>query len=475
MTFPVTHPHFLLRTPLARRLYDEVAAPLPIVDFHSHLDAGALAEDRRFRDLTELWIEPDQYKHRALRMLGVPEREITGDASPREKFERWAAAVPQTLGNPLFHWSAMELHRTFGVTEPLSPATADAVWDGAKARLAQPSHSARNLLAASRVELVCTSDRWLDDLAAHRTLAREGFEPRILPSLRADDAFAFESPGFAGWVDALAGATGTVIRDLEGFLQALSLRLDHFAAHGCVLSDHGLDRIDYRPAPAAAASAAFRRALGGQPLNAEEGRDLRSFLLRQLGQAYAQRGWVMQLHFGAQRSTSSRLRRLAGGAGGFAAIGGTVDMAALCRFLDDLENAGALPKTILYTLNPGDYPSLAALSGSFAEDGVATKVQCGPAWWFNDQAMGLRAHLDTVAHIGLLSTFVGMTTDSRSLLSMVRHEYFRRLLCDYLGEQVRAGAFPDDFGLLATYVRRLAYENARTWLPLGAAASLPTP
>jgi glucuronate isomerase len=404
----------------------------------------------------------------------VPERAITGEASPREKFDQWAATVPQTLGNPLFHWSALELQRTFGVTELLSPANADAVWEKANALLRQPTHRARSLLASAQVELVCTSDRWLDDLSAHRTLAQSGYETRVLPSLRADDALAIDEPGFTGWVDALAEVTGGAISDLDGFLQALSCRLDVFAAHGCVLSDHGLDRIDYRQTTPAAAAAAFKRVLERQVLAENEARDFRSFLLIHLGAEYARRGWVMQVHFGAQRTTSSRLRRLAGGAGGFAAIGPAVDMPALCRLLDDLERVDALPKTILYSLNPADYAPLAALTGSFAEDGVATKVQCGPAWWFNDQAAGIRTHLEAVANIGMLSTFVGMTTDSRSLLSMVRHEYFRRLLCDYFGEQVRAGAYPDDFDFLAGYIRRLAYDNARAWLPLPAPASFPS-
>ncbi len=471
MKLPSTDDHFLLRTSVARRLYHEHAATLPIIDFHSHLDPVALAADKAFRDLTELWIEPDQYKHRAMRLLGVPERAITGGASPREKFDQWAAAVPQTAGNPLFHWSALELLRVFGVRDLLSPANAADVWDAAGAQLRRPSHRAQALLASARVELVCTSDRWLDDLAAHRALAASAYGVRVLPSLRADDALAIDDPGYSGWLDALAGSTGVVVRDLDGLLHALSLRLDHFASLGCVLADHGVDVFDYRSATATAAAAGLKRVLARQAVTPEESRDFRSFMLAHLGEAYAKRGWVLQLHLGAQRRTSSRLRRLAGGAGGFATIGGPADIAALCRYLDDLELKEALPRTILYSLNPADFPSLAAVTGSFAEDGVRSKVQFGPAWWFNDQAHGIRLHLDTLAHIGLLSTFVGMTTDSRSLLSMVRHEYFRRLLCDYLGEQARAGTLPDDVEFLAGLVRALSYENARTWLPLPTSVS----
>lgn len=473
MNLPVTDENFLLRTTTARRLYHEHAASLPIIDFHSHLDARDLAEDRSFRDLAELWVEPDQYKHRAMRLRGVSERAITGDAAPREKFDQWASTVPHTLGNPLFHWSALELHRVFGITELLSPATANSVWEQANACLGAPTHTARQLLSAAKVELVCTSDRWLNDLSAHRDLARSGFPTQVLPSLRADDAFAIDEPGFAAWVGRLGDATGGRINDLEDYLQALSVRLAIFAGHGCSLSDHGLDRFDYCPSTEAGASAAFRRALTGEAITASESREFRSYLLLRLGENYSRRGWVMQMHLGALRRTSSRLRRLAGSAGGFAAIGGATDMDALCRFFDDLEERDALPRVILYNLNPADNAAFAAVTGSFGEDGVRTKIQFGPAWWFNDQAYGIGQHLDAIAHIGLLSTFIGMTTDSRSLLSMSRHDYFRRILCNYLGEQANAGVAPDDLDFLGGYVRQIAYQNARDWLPLPSTSLVP--
>jgi glucuronate isomerase len=470
---PFADDHFLLRSPLARRLYHEHAAVLPIIDYHSHLDAGDLAADRRFRDLTQLWIEPDQYKHRALRSLGVPESHITGPASPLEKFTRWAAAVPQTLGNPLFHWSALELKNYFGITGPLDASSAADVWASCQTQLQAPTHTARRLLARANVECVCTSDRLLDDLAGHRTLAQSDFGPRVLPSLRADDALAVDYPEFRNWVRELGPATGSAITDLEGYLHALSARLEVFAAHGCTVSDHGLDVFDYTTTPKPVAAAAFHRALAGEALAADDSRALRSFVLAHLAEAYGRRGWVMQLHLGAQRHTSSRLRQIAGKAGGFATIGRTADIPSLCQFFDDLESAGALPKTILYTLNPADNPALAALTGSFSEDGVGGKIQFGPAWWFNDHALGIRQHLDAISHFGLLSTFIGMTTDSRSLLSMSRHEYFRRILCDYIAQQVQAGAYPDDAGFLADYVRKIAYENARAWLPVPATATTP--
>ncbi|MBM3874477.1 MAG: glucuronate isomerase [Verrucomicrobia bacterium] len=465
--------NFLLRSPLARRLYHEHAAALPIIDYHSHLDAGDLAADRTYRDLTQLWLEPDQYKHRAMRLLGVPEQAITGDASPREKFDHWAATLPQTLGNPLYHWSALELRRYFGVTEPLNPASADRIWAQCNEQLAGPSHRARGLLAAANVELVGTSDRWLDPLDAHRQLGADGFIPRVLPSLRADDALAIDEPGFRDWLGRLAAATGTRVSDLDSYRAALNQRLDVFAAHGCTIADHGLDVFAFEAVSDTEANATLSRVLTGGRPDAAQTRAFRSSLLAWLGESYGRRGWVMQLHLGAQRHTSSRLRRLAGAAGGFAMIGRATDIPALCRCLDHLEIRDALPKTILYPLNPADHAAFAVLTGSFTEDHVAGKIQFGPPWWFNDHDLGIRQHLDTLSRYGLLAPFIGMTTDSRSVLSLSRHEYFRRVLCDWFGAQVQAGIFPDDPDFLGNYVRRVAGANARAWLASPAALSLP--
>lgn len=399
------HNDFLLTTATARRLYHELAAGLPIIDYHNHLDARDLADDRRFDNIAQLWIATDPYKHRAMRIAGVPERFVTGAATDREKFDAWAATVPQTLGNPLFHWTALELKRYFDISELLSPESADRVWSACNEHLREAGHTARGLIARANVECLCTSDRPADDLQAHARLADSGFATRVLPSLRMDD-------------DATCG------------LSAIVERLDVFQRMGCRLADHALVQFD-------------------------------ADVLRFLGREYGRRGWIMQLHIGAERQTSSRLRRLAGPAGGFATIGPGCDIPGLCRFLDDLEKEGCLPRTILYPLNPADFAALATLTGSFAEDGVRGKIQLGPAWWYNDHALGIRQHLDALASYGLLATFIGMTTDSRSLLSMSRHEYFRRVLCDWLGDQVHAGVLPDDDRLLGPLVRAVSYDNAR--------------
>ncbi len=358
-----------------------------------------LAANEPFENITQLWLATDPYKHRAMRIAGLPERLITGSATDREKFAAWAAVYPQTLGGPLFHWCALELKRFFDLDLPLSSATADTIWNTCNDRLAQPDCRPHALLQRAGVALVCTSNTADDDLTAHESLSSTGTRPQIVPTLR--DPVRVESD-----------------------------RFDAFARLGCRVADH------------AVATAA----------------DLDVVL--PLAREYARRGWTLQLHLGAQRDTSSRLRRLAGPAGGYATIGNSIDVPALCRFLDTLETDASLPTTILFPLNPSDYPALATLTGSFAGEGAPGKLQLGPAWWFNDHEWGIRQHLETLAHYGLLTTFVGMTTDSRSILSMVRHEYFRRLLCDWIGGRVANGRFPEDDSLLVSLVRRLCHDNA---------------
>jgi glucuronate isomerase len=460
------HDDFLLGSKTARRLYHEFAAAAPIIDYHCHFDPRDLAADRRFENVAQLWVTGDPYKHRAMRLAGVPEHAITGSASDREKFDRWAAMVPQTLGNPLHHWTALELKRYFDLDEPLTAESASHVWERCNARLAEPSFSARALLAQRVVACVCTSDRLLDDLTAHARIARGGGVLQVLPSLRADDVVAVESPEFPAWVGQLGQATGGAIRNYDAFRAAVVRRLDEFERAGCRLSDHGLDDFSYVTVDESETAALLARRLGGESLAAAEVMRLRSGLLRFLGEEYARRGWIMQLHLGAQRRTSSRLRRLAGPAGGYAGIGRGSDVPSLCAWFDDLESAGALPRTILYPLNPADFVPLAVLTGSFAEDGVAGKLQLGPAWWFNDHAAGMRAQLDAIANHSLLSVFIGMTTDSRSLLSMVRHEYFRRVFCDWLGAQVEAGAMPGNSDELGGLVRGVCFGNAQRALAL---------
>lgn len=455
---------FLLTTPLGRRLFHEHARDLPIIDYHNHLDAHALRENRPFANLARLWVVSDPYKHRAMRIAGVPEAEITGSALDRLKFDRWAATVPLTLGNPLCPWTRLELARFFDLHDPLNPATADGIWNAANAQLARGTHAPRAFLERARVEIACTSDPLLADLSDHVALAAGPVRrPRILPSVRPDDLLVFDSPDYPAWLEKLSAATNVAIRDYDTLWAALSARLDAFDAAGCRLADHALDAFSYLETGDTTAASLFALLLGGKALDPIGLVRLRSALLRRLGADYARRNWTLQLHLGAQRRTSSRLRRLAGPAGGYACPGSPTDIASLCGLLDGIETAaGRLPRTILFPLNPADYDALAVMTGSYSADGVAGLVQLGPAWWFNDHDHGIRRHLDALSRHGLLATWIGMTTDSRSLLSMVRHEYFRRVLCEWLGGQAAAGHMPDRVEELAPLIRAICHDNAAT-------------
>ena len=445
----------LLTTALGRKLYHEVAAALPVIDFHNHLAVADLAADRRFDDLCTLWVAPDHYKHRAMRICGIPERLISGDAAPDEKFRAWAATLPKLAGNPLYHWTQFELKRVFGIDAALSPATADAIRSRANELLATPEFSARKLL--KRFNVVYSAP------CAAPTDALDGFKsiPGTVPSFRGDELVfpTVES------VRKLAAITGEKIDDYAGFRCAVMKRLDDFHAVGCRIADHALDDgFHYIPVDESAAAALFRRLLGGTLADAERPA-LASAILKMLMAEYAKRSWLLQLHIGAHRRTSTRLRRTLGMAGGFAGIGHTCDIDSLVTLLDDAEcGTCGLPRTILYTLNPADHAAFAVLAGAFAGDGVPGKVQLGPAWWYCDHLEGMRDHFEKAAAYGVLSQFIGMTTDSRSLLSFVRHEYFRRAFCGWLGEKAERGEMPDDFETLRGLVRAVCFENAKTYI-----------
>lgn len=454
---------FLLRTDAARELYHVYAGHLPVIDYHNHLDLKALATDKRYDDLAELWVTHDPYKHRAMRIDGIPEYSITGASSSAEKYEAWARTCPHTVGNPLYHWTALELKRIFHVDDLLAPDTAGEIYRHCNALLPQEGYSTMEILRRWNVEILCTSDDLLDDVSLHRAASGRSAGPKVLPSLRADSILAFGTPGFKAWVERLGQVAP--VRSLEEYLHALRLRLDAFDGAGCRLADHALDNgFAFRLPDADEASRIFAACLqGGGDVTAADNVKLRSFVLLKLAQEYAARGWVMQLHVGAERFTTSRLRRLCGPAGGYATIGNGCDIRSLCDFLDSAEQADGMPKTILYTLNPADNAAFATLTGSFTGDGVAGKLQFGPAWWYNDHKEGMESHFRALSSYGLLSRFIGMTTDSRSILSFSRHEYFRRILCGYVGGQVEKGELPNDMNLLGEMVKGIAYGNVRDW------------
>jgi glucuronate isomerase len=455
-------PDFLLESPAARRLYHDVAADLPIIDYHNHLPPREIAEDHRFENLTRIWLAGDHYKWRALRTRGVSERLITGDASDWEKFQAWARTVPATIGNPLYHWTHMELREPFGIRALLDAGTARQVWNACNAKLARPDFSVRGLLRRARVEVVCTTDDPADDLRWHRAVAAEpktGF--RLLPAFRPDAALSIDQPAaWNAWLDRLGAAADLDIRDWSSLLEALGRRCDFFHQHGCRLSDHGLEQAYADDGPPEQPDRIFRRARAGRVLGEADARVFRSALLHELGLMYAARGWTQQFHFGALRNVSTRLMSRLGRDCGGDVIGDFEQARPLARMLDRWDREGKLARTILYNLNPRDNEVFASICGAFQDGSVRGKIQYGSAWWFLDQKDGMEKQLNALASLGLLSCFVGMLTDSRSFLSFSRHEYFRRILCNLLGREVERGGLPRDFGLVGAVVRDICHDNA---------------
>lgn len=464
MSRPFIHPDFLLENDTARRLYHEVAEELPIIDYHCHLPPRDVAENRQFRNLFEIWLEGDHYKWRALRANGIPERLITGDASPREKFDAWARTVPMTLRNPLYHWTHLELTRYFGITDLLSEKTADAIWNKTEELLAQPELSVHGIFRKMKVEVVCTTDDPADTLEHHQAVRAMGLPTRMLPTFRPDQAMAVQDPeNWNAWVDRLAATAQMGIGSFEDLLKALRRRHDFFHELGGRLSDHGLNYC-----PAAAASdeeleAIFQKVRAGVVPGAHEAEQFATRILLETARWNHEKGWTFQLHIGAQRNNNTRMMRALGRDAGFDSIGDWPQAQRLAWVLDALDREDRLPRTILYNLNPADNYVFATMIGNFNDGSIPGKVQYGSGWWFLDQKEGMEWQLNALSNLGLLSRFVGMLTDSRSFLSYPRHEYFRRILCNLLGRNVEQGEIPDDFELLAQYVRGICYHNAREY------------
>lgn len=438
--------NYLLTTPTAERLYYETARELPLIDYHNHLNAADIAAHRRFEDIAEIWLLSDPYKHRAMRICGVDETYITGSAGHYEKFVQWCSVYPKLAGGPLYDWSRFELAEYFGITDEICGENARLIWGKANEQIKAEGFDAFTLYNHFPVEYAAPCASVCDELSVF-----EGIE-NMAPSLRGDDLLI---PGKA-LAEKLGTLCGIEVRDRESLKAALTMRLDELERVGCRFSDHALDAGFRYAADDGKNAERIERSLHGETLSAEEKSAVSSELLRLLASEYARRGWTMQLHIGAQRFTSTRLRTLAGAAGGFAGIGGTVDVPSLASLLDDIESGEhGLPKTILYTLNPADNAVMSVLSGSFVG------VTQGPAWWWCDHLQGMREMLDVFASFSVLSTFVGMTTDSRSLLSLLRHDYFRRCLCGWMGEKAERGELPNDFEKLSAIVRAVCYENAK--------------
>jgi len=461
---------FLLHNEFAKRLYHEVAADLPIIDYHCHLPPQQVSTDYRFENLTDIWLRGDHYKWRAMRINGVDERFCTGDASDKEKFMAFARTVPYTIGNPIYHWAHLELRRPFGLSGiVLNEDTAERVWNETNEMLATPEFSARSIMQKMNVEMVGTTDDPIDDLAAHKVVADDkDFPVQMLPSWRPDKAFNVHLETFPAYIEALSQAADVEITRFADLCNALDKRLQHFADHGCCITDHALDTVCYEDSTEQELDAILAKRLGGGEVTEFETAQFKTAVLVYLGKEYAKRGWVQQYHIGALRNNNERMFKLLGPDTGFDSINDGLVALPLARLLDALDRENALPKTILYGLNPRDNEVLATMCGNFQDGSIEGKIQFGSGWWFNDQKDGMERQMTQLAQLGLLSRFVGMLTDSRSFMSYTRHEYFRRILCQMIGKWVEDGEVPADFELLSRMVRDICYNNAQNYFGITA-------
>ncbi|MTI16317.1 glucuronate isomerase [Rhodobacteraceae bacterium RKSG542] len=458
---------FLLETEAARKLYHEFAADLPIVDYHNHLDPRAIAEDHQFEDIGSTWLAGDHYKWRAMRWAGVPESHITGkETSFREKFNAYAEAMPKFVGNPLYHWSHLEMYRYFGLNGiVLSSKTADLVWNACNEKLATKEFSARGLLGMQKVAMLGTTDDPCDDLKWHKVIADdETCSMEVRPTFRPDAAFKINKPTFPGYVERLSETVGFAVDSYDKLIEALALRLDHFDAHGCRASDHGLDSMLFAPVPAASElERIFQLGREGKELTIDDVTAFQSAVQVFLGREYAKRNWVMQIHVGATRNNRTRLFNALGADVGIDGIDDRELANPLNQFLDTLDQTNELPRTVLYSLDPTKNEVVVTTAGNFQDGSVAGKVQAGTGWWHNDQLDGMERQMTALAQMGLISQFLGMLTDSRSFLSFPRHEYFRRLLCKMIGEWMTKGHMPADYELAGKMVADICYGNAAKW------------
>ena len=452
--------NFLLENETAKKLYFEYAKDLPIIDYHCHLSPKEIYEDLKFKDLTEVWLKGDHYKWRAMRAHGIDEERITGSASNVEKFQAWAETVPYTIGNPLYHWTHMELKTFFGIEEALSPKTGKAIYE--KANQALEHLSARKLMEHCNVEVVCTTDDPTDSLEYHLALRKEGYKIKVYPAFRPDKALNIELPWFLPWLEALSEAVGYKIDNFDALLRALSERIEFFDQAGCRVSDHALDVVFYREATKEEAAEVFRKKLAGEALSEEEIAGYKTQLMIFFGKKYHEKDWAQQYHIGALRDVSTKMLAKLGPNTGYDAINDRVFAENLAKLLDALDREDALPKTIIYTLNPAADDVVAALVNSFQEKHPG-KMQFGSAWWFNDHRPGMMKQMTALSNIGLISRFVGMLTDSRSFLSYPRHDYFRRILCNYFGTLIEGGEYPDEIEFVGKIVQDICYYNAKKY------------
>jgi len=450
---------FLLTTDTAKHLYHDYAEKMPIIDYHCHLSPREIYEDVRYDNITQIWLGADHYKWRHMRSNGVTEEYVTGNAPDKDKFMKWAQTLEMAIGNPLYHWSHLELKRYFGYEGYLCSDTAQEVWELTKKKLAEPGMSARNLIRQSNVKVICTTDDPVDDLCWHKLIKEDGFEVQVLPAWRPDKAMAIEKDDFLEYIDKLSTVSGIKIESFDDLVKALVIRMDFFEQNGCVVSDHGLEYVMYRPSTSEEIGDIFSRRIKGEKVNREEELKFKTAFMVEMGKEYAKRGWVMQLHFGVQRDLNKKILNMAGADAGIDAINTYTSSIELGQFLNSLAEQDSLPKTILYSLNPTENAAIGTVMGCFQDGGIRGKIQHGSAWWFNDNKSGMTEQMISLANLGLLGNFIGMLTDSRSFLSYTRHEYFRRIMCDLIGRWVENGEYPNDEKALKKIVEGISYNN----------------
>lgn len=463
---PFISENFLLESSKARMLYFTYAAEVPIIDYHNHLCPKILAENRPFENLYEAWLSEDHYKWRAMRAHGVDEQFITGNASDERKFLKWSSTVPYTVGNPLFHWTHLELNRYFEIEEFLQPKTALEIYQKANSILKKTSP--RSLLHKMNVECICTTDDPADTLEYHEKLTTENFSIKVLPTFRSDSLFLIEENGFLPYLENLASLVGFSITNLDDLLQAISIRIDFFQERGCCISDYGLEgKVQIVVFSKLEIAEIVKKRLTKRGLSTIEIQKYKTFMLMYLGRKYHEKDWVQQYHLGALRNVNKRLLHDLGPNVGGDSISGDDFSDFLASFLGGLDAQNALAKTVVYNLNPSQNEVFATMMGNFGTGGIPGKMQWGPSWWYLDQKKGIENHIETLASVGLLGHFVGMLTDSRSFLSFPRHEYFRRILCNFIGNKVLTGELPDDEMFLGEIIRDISYGNAKKYFNVG--------
>lgn len=452
---------FLLKTKTARILYHDYAEKMPIIDYHCHISPKEIAEDRRFDNITQVWLGGDHYKWRLMRSNGIDEKYITGDADDYSKFEKFAEMMPKAIGNPMYHWCHLELKRYFGFDGVISKETAKEIWNLCSKKLSERNFSVRNLIKKSKVKFIGTTDDPVDSLEWHKVIAKDNsFDTVVIPSFRPDKAININKAGFCDYIAKLSEVSGTEINTFDSLVEALSSRLDFFIGYGCKATDHGLDYLVFTPVTDAEASKILNKALVGKELTFEETEGFKTALLIKLAEMYAKRDIVMQLHFNVQRSVNSVMLKKLGPDTGFDCILSFDCSMWLSGLLNELYKNNALPRTVLYSLNPNDNEIISSIMGSFQGTGAEGKIQHGSAWWFNDSISGMEAQMKSLANLSLLGNFIGMLTDSRSFLSYTRHEYFRRILCNMIGEWVEDGLYPSDLSTLGKIIQDICYNNA---------------